>query len=246
MNSGLLKVKGDDVNDSMEEQKNWQLIRLTIRKPLEAFTYIKERPKIWTPLIIRFAGLILLTVLMSPLVSRQSMEQLQTGGANIPPAQIEQIKVFMESPIFTLIGLVSAVISLLAVWLLMSLVFYFFGSIWGEKREFKVSLSMVAFSWIPLALHDFLASAVVILSGQPIRPGLSALLPAETAIQPTFLSTFLKYVDIFSIWSLVLLIIGLSIVFKLNKRKSVLIVLGYMALTVLVNGGLASLSSLAR
>ncbi len=233
----------------MVEQRDkisfWKLVFLTLRRPREAFAYISEKPSFWPPLLLRLIVIILFAALSSSVSARMAIEQMQARGASMPAAQLEQAKLFIESPIFSVIGIFSAIFTTIIVWLIMAAIFTLFGSLWGERKEFKISLSMVAFSWIPLVIHNILASIFVATTGKMIRPGLSSLLSIETLYQPTFLSNMLKYVDVFSIWSIVLLIIGLSTIFKISKGRSSIIVLGYFGITILINGSMALLQSLA-
>jgi len=83
----------------------------------------------------------------------------------------------------------------------------------------------------------------VTVSGKVIAPGLSALLPFRQQMGP--LGAFLGRIDIFALWSIILLVIGFSITYKVSKGKTMAVVVGYWllgtilaVLPVLISGSL--------
>lgn len=60
---------------------------------------------------------------------------------------------------------------------------------------------------------------------------------------PNWLKTFGSFFDIFSIWSIVLLIIGTSIVARKTKGQAAMVILGWWAIIILVSTGFAAATS---
>ena len=214
-------------------------------KPTEAFSYLKRRPTILTPLLLRMGTLLVFIVAGAPLTARIAVEQLSKQGGQMTQQELEGATQMIHSPLLTVVSVVGGLIGLLVIWFIQAGVFNLVGSAWGDSQGYKVSLSLVGHAWMPLIIQQILQSLSVIISGEMVRPGLSALLAAQTITSPTPLSVFLSYVDIFSAWNLVLLIMGISVVHSISRRRSAVLVLGYWLVAVFIAIAVSSLQGLA-
>ena len=102
-------------------------------------------------------------------------------------------------------------------------------------------LALVAFAWLPLVVKNILAGLVSLTSGKLIAPGLAALLPKTAMMTP--LGAFLGSIDLFILWSLILLAVGINKVFQLNKGKAYVLVFSYWFLGTVLKVGLAMIMS---
>ncbi len=222
------------------KQRFWE----AIRRPAGVFIYLKEKPTILAPFLLRASALIIFLIVSAPITAKLAVEQLSGQAGQIPPQQLESATRMMQSPLMTVIAVISGLFALVIIWLLQAGVFNLIGSAWGDNQKYKVSLSLVSYAWVPLILRQILQSLAVLLSGEMVRPGLSALLSAETVTEPTGLSAFLSYLDLFSVWNLILLIIGISAIHKISRARSAVLVLGYWAAAVLLAVAASSLPGL--
>lgn len=203
-----------------------------VRTPSRTFDYLKDNPTVLAPFLLRACVLIIFILISAPLTAKLSLSQLSEQAGQIPPQQLESAAELIRSPLLMLVGAISSLAGLAVVWLLQAGIFNLIGSAWGNGRSYKVSLSIVAHSWLPLIFREILQSLTMLFSGEMVRPGLSALLSIKTLTSRTPFSVFLSYIDLFSIWNLVLLILGLSTIHKISRRKASIIVVGYFLVTV--------------
>jgi hypothetical protein len=96
---------------------------------------------------------------------------------------------------------------------------------------------VVVWAWLPYGLRGLLQTLYILLSGQLIvNPGLSGLVRSEPSVGEavlappsagqTFLTTFLSRIDLFLVWNLILLVIGVAVTTHLSRRKAALVTLG--------------------
>ena len=104
---------------------------------------------------------------------------------------------------------------------------------------------MVVWTWFPYTLRGLLQTIYILASGQLIaNPGLSGIvqnnrpvaevMAAPPSLNQMLLGAFLAKVDLFLIWNLILLVIGVTVVTRLPRRKAILSTLGvWILLTAL-------------
>jgi hypothetical protein len=102
-------------------------------------------------------------------------------------------------------------------------------SLFGGKSRFAQAFSITTYAWLPLAARGLIASAVVAMREDLTAP---SALAAASYTNPAFLVDidksralfmFLSALDIFGIWSLVLLIFGFSFASGLSQRTTAII-----------------------
>jgi hypothetical protein len=131
-------------------------------------------------------------------------------------------------------------------WLAWAGALYLAGIALGGRSTFGQMFRMVVWIWLPYTLRGLLQTVYVLASGQLItNPGLSGLVQdnrpvAEIVVAPpsldqTLLTAFLSGVDLFLVWHLILLVIGVTAVTRLPKRKAMLVTLGVWVLLTALN-----------
>jgi hypothetical protein len=108
-----------------------------------------------------------------------------------------------------------------ALWLL--------GKAFGGKARFYPLLCVAAYTHFPLLLQGLVTNAIrVIDPGFELHIGLRALFPNLTMPSPIsqlLVSTFLSHIEIFTLWSLSLTILGVWLVFRFRVWKATVVVL---------------------
>ncbi|HKQ08806.1 MAG TPA: Yip1 family protein [Blastocatellia bacterium] len=225
--------------------------------PGETFQDINRKPTIIVPIIL---GMILAVAAglffnwkVKPdwdrIFRSQIQRQLDRTGQSIPPEQIEQRVEFSKKlvPIFPLIGAVGTPIA----YLFIAGVFALGMMLIQAKTTFKKILSVVSWSYLATALVQTIVTIVVVMvqdqetlnnvdptQGLNIVPSnAAAFLPAGSS---PALMAFAGSLDIFSIWYLILLSIGLAAVAgsrKITAKKTGGMVFGLWLVFVLVKVG---------
>lgn len=99
----------------------------------------------------------------------------------------------------------------------------------GGRTRFYFLLCVAAYAQFPLLLRGLATNSVrAIEPGIEPPTGLRALFPNLTMPSPTLqllVSTFLSHIEIFTLWSLSLVILGIWLVFRFQVWKAAIVVL---------------------
>jgi hypothetical protein len=199
----------------------------------------------WVPALLAVLLVILPIVAAAPLTARQTreavratQEQWETEVPAGDEAQMEQAMSVAASPLITTVfPAVGGVIGQVVRWLAWAGALYLAGLALGGRSTFGHTFCMVVWTWLPYALRGLLQTVYILTSGQLIaNPGLSGLVRDSRAVGDvvlaspspgqTLLAAFLAKVDLFWIWNLILLVIGVTAFTRLPRRKAVLLTLG--------------------
>jgi hypothetical protein len=124
-------------------------------------------------------------------------------------------------------------------WLISALITYFGSVLLGGRGGFAPVFKLTALAQLPLAFRAVLRLAYLTLGGGVIKAeGLSGLLPAAQGAPPGFVQTLLgnllASIDLFTLWSLLLLVIGLTIATRIKRAQSVVLVFVMLLLSTLL------------
>lgn len=196
--------------------------------PKPTFRSIAERPSWLPPLVILLLLLAAVQLLAVPKVDMEAAvrEAMERQGQPASDEQVEQVAA-MQSKFA-----VACSIPFFAAGLLVAaLLFWGLGNAAGGETGFKGSFSVTLHGLMPNAVASLL-SVPVILGVEEIDPGvaqrgllashLAAFAPEDSA---AWLLALLARVDVFAIWSLVLLVIGLRTVGRLSTAAATGVVL---------------------
>jgi hypothetical protein len=219
--------------------------------PAETFQEIARRPDILAPLLIILLVGYASTLLIIPKLDVESMFEAQSAqirkqNPDIADADLERMrtwgaasaKVFAYiSPVLMVIWYVIVAGVLLGAFRLM-----------GGEGTFKQAFSATIYAWVPLTLLAIITTVVVMARGS-FDPTTAATLVRSN---PAFLTSLteqpvlfalLSALDLFTLWTLVLLIFGFSALSRLSKGRSAAIVITLWLALVFVRVGFAALGA---
>jgi len=210
--------------------------------PKETFMEINKKPTWLVPFIIIALVAIISQFLLMDITFQDQIEVMKSRGMS--QEQIELAQERMEGPM-KYIGFIAAPIGLLIVWLILAGIFLFTGNnIMGGKAKFKDALAVVSWSGIIGIVQTGLYTYLVHSNGTRfgVTTSLAILLPTpQLGEDKTVLYRILARFDIFTIWTLILWIIGLSVVYNFSTKKSATMVLTLWAIYILFVVGVGSL-----
>lgn len=152
----------------------------------------------------------------------------------------------MQGPVFAyIIPLASALIGLWLGWLILSGLLHLGSTLFGGRGSMRGALNITGWASLPFLIRDVLRIVYMLLAGHAIiSPGFSGF--TESSV---FLAQIFARVDIFFLWSCILLVIGFGIADALPKAKAIANIVLVSILLLLVQAGvgtvLANLSGLA-
>lgn len=196
--------------------------------PRPTFESIARRPSWLAPLLILLALYLALQVLVTQridmeAVMRQAMEERNQ------PVDEEQIAAMSEMQ--SKVGLACQVVVFPAGMLLIAALFLGLTHLAGGEIGFKKSLAVTVHGLMPNALAWLLTVPVVLGRREiDVSEAQSGLLASHLGVlapedAPAWLTALLGRIDLFSIWSLLLLGLGLHLVGGLSKRAAAAVVL---------------------
>jgi hypothetical protein len=144
-----------------------------------------------------------------------------------------------QGPVFTYV--LPSIASLLRVWfgwLFLGGILHLVTTLFGGRGSTAISLNVVAWASLPLALRELIQIIYMLSSQKQITsPGLSGFSPVGETGWPLFLGQLLKLIDIYMIWQIALLILGTRQSTGLNRSKSFFsVILSFLVIFILQVG----------
>jgi hypothetical protein len=185
-----------------------------LTSPTNAFRSIVESGHVWVIPFIVFSLVLILSMLVGFAGFENTTEESVLLGMDQEELDaaitvITTIFVFIFLPIIVLIGLVVP-----------ALVYMFFESfVLGGKADFRQVLNVTAYAIMPSAVGIILNSIFSWTFQMPEFSFSPAVFITESMRQ-TFMGNWLEIFDIFSIWTLILTTIGLSILYGHGRGRT--------------------------
>lgn len=237
---------------ALEDSSFGRLVGVLV-SPVKTFRSIAERPTWGVALVVLLIVSTAVGVLANQRIDKNDMRQMikerieKSRGGQATPEQVEQAVTMGEkiNAVTRWLIPVFAAVVYLAITGLFFAAFRFFG---GSGISYKSSFAVTLHSFMP-ALVAALLTLPVILSRErlPLKQVQSGNLLASNlgAFAPESLGTaaksLLSSLDFFSLWSVLLLIVGYRIAAKVSTATAATVVVVLWALYVAVKVGLAAL-----
>jgi hypothetical protein len=227
------------------------LIPVLIR-PRKAFAEIAAQTRgVWLVPILLLTLCTLLSTLMGGYV-KQSTGALG-GGIEVPQdsfytpeqqAQFAQASEALNGPFFVyVLPALGALIAVWLGWLIFGGILHLILTLMGGRSTTGVTMNVVAWASLPLAIRGLVQFFYLLIFRQPITGlGFSGFIPADSPIPLMICGAFLALLDIYLIWQIILLVIGVRASSALTiPRAIVSVFLGLAAImflqTILTFGG---------
>lgn len=215
--------------------------------PVKTFESIARRPTWLAPLLLWTAMSLVLTAVMMPRVDMEGMTraQMEKRGQTVSEEQVQQA-VEMQKRFgwvwYVWGGLVAGVISLL-----LALIFWGAFKAFGSDLSFKQSFGVTTHAFVPAVLASVLFIPLLLRQekfnpahmGDLLRSNLGFLVEKESA---PAVHSLLQSLDVFTFWSLALLVVGYAAAARTSRGKAAGLILTLWALFVLGKAGWAAVS----
>ena len=211
----------------------FQALLGVIARPRSTFVRMRdaERGHWWVVFALGLIALVLNTVAMVPIqaeISQAAIAAQQGQFEDLSPeqqAQIEQTQAVVSSTaVLGAIGTVTGILGLLIGYAVRAGLLYLFGLVLGGQVSFKQIWRMAVWTALPISLGTFVTAIAIIATGQLPASGLTYILTsAEMANASPFLTAILGRIDLYTVWSLVLIAMGMVATARLSRVKAGLI-----------------------
>lgn len=225
--------------------------------PIETLVGVLIRPKAtfermrdaarghwWVVAVLAVLALVLLAVATVPIEAEAARGALQAQQetsdttqqlSEAQQAQMEQMQnIFTSQAVLGAINVFFGIFGLAIGYLVRAGFVFLLGLALGGRASFKQVWRMTVWTTLPEVLRTVVSAIVTFATGSPSASGLSYMLTGEEVRALPYLATFLQGIDVYLVWSLVLLAIGLLVTSQLSRGKSALVTLAYWLFTVAV------------
>jgi hypothetical protein len=208
---------------------------------------------VWiTPLLV-LSCLVLVNTLGAGRIKYQAA---MTGEIVYPPdyqyytpeqqAQYTQAVQSTQSPVFVYV--LPSLASLLGVWigwLILGGILHLVTTLFGGRGSTAMSMNIVAWASLPLALRALIQIIYMLVTKNIIsNPGLSGFSPTGGTGLMLFVSQVLRLIDLYIVWQILLLILGVRSSTALSVSKSAIGVILTLCVILALQAGMAYLGSL--
>lgn len=219
--------------------------------PSETFRDIAARPTLLAPILLLIVTWIPASIIMANRVdfAAPARAQMEAKGgmsdqdiarvANISNAVGKALSYF--APLFS-----AAILAIVAG------VFLLAFRLFGGDGTYRQSLSITAFSWMPLSIGSILMAVILFSRKSVAAQELPTLLRSNLAFLADFekqpvLFGFLSSFDVFTIWMLSLMAIGYAFMSRFSRTKSFALVFGlWFSWIALKTSGAALFSTMGK
>lgn len=219
--------------------------------PAETFQDIARKPDVLAPLLIILLIGYVTTILVMPKIdissiTAQQAEQMRKQNPNVGDEQLAQIE-RMTAASVKVFGWLGPLFGL-AIYAIVAGIFLLAFRLFGGEGTYKQALSTTLYAWVPLVLFGILVSVVVMARGTFDPTTAATLVKSNPAFlvdmkEQPILFSLLSNFDVFTIWTLFLLVVGFSTLSKSSRAKAAMIVIGLWAAFVVVKLGFAALGA---
>jgi hypothetical protein len=218
-----------------------------IFSPGTTFASIARRPTWVLPLLLSTVVSILVTAILIPRIdweraTRQALEKRNVKiSEDAMPAQVERSRK-LGSTISWFFGFAGPAI----VCLFVAVVIWGSFKAFGWDTTYRQAFGVTTHAFLPRILGSVLLIPILWKRetvdpegiGDLLRSNLGFLVERDTA---KVAHTVLQSLDLFSIWSVVLLIIGFAAAAKISKKSAAGVILGLWVILILIKAGFAAI-----
>lgn len=177
---------------------------------------------------------LMVTILGNVLVSGWLKQQIATMGQDSLPADFqyyspEQQTQYMQAmqvtqgPVFVyILPALAALSGLWLSWLAIGGLLYLTTTLFGGRGDMLISLNVTAWAGLPMALRDIIRIVAMLVSKQLIsHPGLSGFAYTPDSNSSIFWGQVLSQIDIYLIWVVFLIVLGLRLTSNISLGKAI-------------------------
>lgn len=198
--------------------------------PGKVFEEFRDKPTFLIKFLIIGLGVIISAFAESTqkeALIQKSIELLQKN--NYPSQYLETAKKASEIALSAPVLIVEGLLRIAVLIAFLSFIYWLLTRIFNGENNYAETVAVYSLAYIPQTIYSLLCSVYIVVTHT--MPG------ANAANNPTLLSTAFSGFNIFKLWQIVLLIIGLAKVGNISKKKAAFIVILVTLLGVAFNAG---------
>lgn len=201
-------------------------------RPASAMARLSEHPDrrwLW-PLLALVLVKVATVIAQTPARSAFQQAAIQAQLANQPGMDPEAMAGAQAmgggalGVITTVLGSLGVVVAVIAGAIVVAGILHFAGTVMGGQQSFQQVFTVTAWARLPLVIGGMLQFGQALMGGfDPCPAGLAGLVcadPLDTEAKASFLQPLLAQIELWNLWYLLLLAIGVMAVSKVSRRKA--------------------------
>lgn len=219
----------------------WSMLVNVLFSPTRVFQAAKEKPKWVVPLIVILLFFMIFAFFMTPIAIKTQMEMLKYSDKY---TQEQRDAMMQNAEIGQKFGQIIGVVTAPFMWtfiilIITGLLLLMGNVIFGGAARFVQILLMVCLSFVTWIVSAVIKLPLMIAKDTvDIRTSLALLLPSDVKTLESPLYSFLNgYTDIFVIWQVIVLIIGVKVIYTFTTGRAAATVLIPTAVLALISVG---------
>jgi hypothetical protein len=204
--------------------------------PQATLEAVAQKPVWWDVLIVTLISTIIFSVVIMPYATQDALANYQAQGGTAP-ADLSQMPKW-----FLIIGGVAGLFSILFFIFLSCGIIYLIGRFFSQEGDFSNILAVYLHAGLVDSLLGNMIRLVLVLMKKTFRvsTSLALLLPSDIPVR-SFPYVLLSQFDFFRLWAVLIMAFGLSAVFKVDRKKALLVSLLAWFILTLIFAGLSGL-----
>jgi hypothetical protein len=222
----------------------WQLFFGIIDRPVATFQAVAVSSKwfMWAaPLLVLILSLVILVVVQTPYSLDLAQQAAESQLAQMPEDQVEAARTGMEMmmslPVMLATGIGFGILFMIMAILAQATLLYFMALVSGGELTFGAMFRMSVWSRLPMAIGALVQAGFTIIASRLIQyPGLSFFVATGDLMQDSRnpLFVLLGGLDLFWLWHLLLVVLGVAVVARFSRGKALVLTLVYAVLALAV------------
>jgi hypothetical protein len=241
----MTEVETDVVNEDEQPARRFHfdwLLPVLIRPKATLARIGEEGGRTWqTPMLVLTVLALVVVLISAParLAAAQVPAQLPPDFQNMPAemqAQFQQGMQVKSGPMFVYVfPALGAAVGLWFGWFILGILLHLALTLSGSRSSSASALNLTAWAHLPFGVR-LIIQGIYALSTQSLvtSPGLSGFFPTGTGRLNAFLASASSSIDLYWIWMIVLVLIGLGSLTGLAKRKAWTAALGAVGLVLIL------------
>jgi hypothetical protein len=233
-------------------EKNFlQRIIGVLFSPEETFRDIVRRPNVVAPLLLFLVIGYITTIVIMPIMDwdsiiAQQTEAMHKQNPNMTDADVQRMTGITKT-MGRVMGYIGPIFGLVW-WLVVTGVLFLAFRLFGGQGTFGSAFGVTLYAWVPLTIFSILMTIIARAKGAFDPTHAATIVMSNPAFlvdmkEHPVLFGLLSSFDIFTIWTIILLIIGYAVMARVSKAKSASIVIPLWALMILIKVGFAAMGA---
>jgi hypothetical protein len=188
-------------------------------QPREVFTSVQTKANWLLPFIILIVLTLVATIVLSPTIKTEVLNNI-ASNPDISEEQraqvVEQVSGGLTLPAIMIPGLLYEILAFFVI----AAVFFFVASImFGAEGKFVQMMSITGLA-LMVSVPETIVKLPMMLARQTMKVHTDLALFLPLSMEKSFVYSLLGHIDIFSIWKVYLIGLGMAVVFKFAQKKS--------------------------